>query len=341
MISVLKIDNSNQWDSLVKSFKNYDVMQLSNYAKAFSKSGYGEPILIYYENGDSRAINVIMKRDISNQLELSDKLEKDKWYDVSSVYGYGGFILEGDDFSTLEEEYLKFLKKEKIISEFVRFNLNSEYFKIFSGKIVSNSDNVIRELISEPEEILANYDRKVRKNLRRAEKSNLEFLIGSNKNSLNDFLEIYYETMDRNDANKSFYFSKSFFKEINKMEANFIYFFAKKEDAIISTELVLLDKETAYSFLGGTKKEFYEFRPNDFLKHNLIMHLKSIGIKLFILGGGYGSNDGIFKYKKCFAPDGIKKFYIGKRIIDKDSYNYLVKLSRNKVETDFFPAYRK
>ena len=76
----------------------------------------------------------------------------------------------------------------------------------------------------------------------------------------------------------------------------------------------------------------------------IIKWAKAKGLKRFILGGGYGEDDGIFKYKKSFSPNGIHKFYIGKKIFDRDKYDELIKIRNSDLSFDkdtlYFPQYR-
>ena len=95
MLSVITLDESNKWDSIVKSFSNYDVYYLSGYTKAFKSHGDGEPTLIYYHDEEIRAINVVMIRDIAEDKRFKDKIETYCLFDVTTPYGYGGFIIEG------------------------------------------------------------------------------------------------------------------------------------------------------------------------------------------------------------------------------------------------------
>ena len=53
---------NRKWDEIVVSFKQHDVYYLSSYVKAFCLRGEGEPYMIYFDNGTTRAINVVMKR---------------------------------------------------------------------------------------------------------------------------------------------------------------------------------------------------------------------------------------------------------------------------------------
>ena len=73
MLSIITLDESDKWDSIVKSFRNYDVYYLSGYTKAFKLHGDGEPTLIYYHDEEIRAINVVMIRDIAEDKNFKDK----------------------------------------------------------------------------------------------------------------------------------------------------------------------------------------------------------------------------------------------------------------------------
>lgn len=120
-----------------------------------------------------------------------------------------------------------------------------------------------------------------------------------------------------------------------------MFFHAVHEGRIVSTELVIYGAEHAYSYLGGTDKETFDLRPNDFLKYEIIKWTKEKGLKSFVLGGGYGADDGIFQYKLCLAPNGVQEFYIGRRIFDRQAYDTLVALRGDEpLNEKFFPLYR-
>jgi len=344
MIHTITIEEADKWDTIVKSFKNYDVNYLNKYAKAFAENGEGYPLLIYFENDTAKAMNVVMKRDIAECEYFKNTIEPEKWFDLSTPYGYGGFWIEGKNFKTLDEEYEKYCKDNGFITEFVRFHLFGEYRDIFSGTVESHTNNVVRSLDLDIDDMLIDFEHKVRKNLKKAKKAGLKIEIDESGERIEEFLDIYYGTMDRNDAKFNFFFPESFFMTINEMIDNFVYVHVIYEDKVISTELVLFGNENCYSFLGGTKSDYFDLRPNDFLKFEIIKWAKNKGLKRFILGGGYGEDDGIFRYKKSFAPNGIRKFYIGKRILNLDKYNELMDIRNKEINFDqhtkYFPQYR-
>ncbi|MEI7668259.1 MAG: GNAT family N-acetyltransferase, partial [Erysipelotrichaceae bacterium] len=298
---VIPITNEKKWDEIVRRFKNYDVSYLSGYAKAFQIHGDGDPILFYYDDGSTKAINVVMKRDIALSEHFIGKLPLNEWFDISTPYGYGGLWIEGDSFQAVNDAYDIFCINNGFVSEFVRFHLFSDSHKTYSGESINHSLNVVRDLTPSLEEIKNDFEYSIRKNLKKANDANLIIEIDEDGKRLNEFLEIYYATMDRANAKPSYYFSKEFFNTINCLKGNFVYMHALFEGKIISTELVLYGTENCYSFLGGTSSEYFSLRPNDFLKYEIIKWAKNKGLKRFVLGGGYTENDGIFKFKKSFA----------------------------------------
>ena len=182
----------------------------------------------------------------------------------------------------------------------------------------------------------------VRKNVKRAEKYQLSFVLAHTKDRIDDFLKIYYGTMDRRNAEKKYYFDKKFFQAIDlKMKDNNRVFFVSYEGKPVSTELVLISEENIYSYLGGTNPDYFEMRPNDFLKAKIIEWGHENGYKNYILGGGYGKEDGIYRYKKSFAPDGIKEFKIGSRVLNEEKYREICIQKGVEVKDDFIPAYRR
>ena len=96
MLSIISINESNKWDEVVKSFNNYDIYYISSYVKAFQIHGDGDPILFYYKDKYIRAINVAMKRDIGKDSKFNGKIPLNTYFDLSTPYGYGGFLIEGD-----------------------------------------------------------------------------------------------------------------------------------------------------------------------------------------------------------------------------------------------------
>ena len=340
-LSVLTMENAAQWDDIVRSFLQYDVYYLSGYVKAFQLHGDGEPLLFYYRGANLRAINVVMKRDIAQDIHFAGKLPERTYFDFATPYGYGGWLLEGEgNPAPLYAAYCNWCQKNGVVSEFVRFQLFSNSRESYYGEVTQRNNNVIRMLNCPIEHMIMTFEHKVRKNLKKAIASGLEVRVDLKGEQLNDFLRIYYGTMNRNNAEQSYYFEESFFNQINVLCGNYVYFHVILNGKVISSELVLLGPKTMYSYLGGTDNAYFSCRPNDFLKYHIIQWGIGKGYQQFVLGGGHGLDDGIFRYKKSFAPDGIVPFYTGQMVFNKSAYQRLISNRKQSEKADYFPAYR-
>lgn len=342
-IQEIAIGDQKTWDSIVRSFPDYDVFYLSGYSYAFMNESLrnGTPVLLYYENGEDRAINVVFKRDVAIDPKLKGKIEKGRYYDLISPYGYGGFWGNVSDWNKLNRVYAAYCTDNHYVCEFIRFELFADYYKNYDGEVETRTHNIVRSLEMPLDEIWMDFKQKVRKNVKRANTHNLECIIENTDEHLEDFLRIYYSTMDRTDAEGEYYFSKQFYEVLNEMKENVMYFHAVYEGKIVSTELVIFGSQNAYSYLGGTDRDYFDIRPNDYLKYEIIKWAHKKGLKNFVLGGGYGADDGIYQYKLCLAPHGLYNFYIGRKIFDKESYDKLVAFRGNdELNEKFFPLYR-
>lgn len=348
MIEEVRVEQRERWDKLVRSFSDYDVYYLNGYVVAFMEEdeGNGEPILLYYENGEERAITVLFRRDVALEKGLDGKVEKGKYFDLITPYGYGGFLGNIVDYDALNACYRAYCVERGYVCEFTRFGLFTEYHRYYDGFVESRTHNVVRSLDLSLDDMWMDFKQKVRKNVKRATQNGLEILIENTDAHLKEFLEIYYGTMERNDAEQGYYFSEKFYRRLLDMKENIMFFHVLHEGKVISTELVIYGAEHAYSYLGGTNREYFELRPNDFLKWEIIKWAKQKGLKTFVLGGGYGADDGIFQYKTCLAPNGIVDFYIGRRIFDICAYDMLCEKkgveshSAQAGQIGFFPEYR-
>lgn len=348
MITEVNCEDTIRWNEVVRSFSDYDVFYLNEYVTAFMKENAqnGVPVLLCYEADNERAINVLFKRDIAYDKHFNGKIPEGVLFDLITPYGYGGFWGDISDHKRLNEEYRNYCVERGYVCEFTRFELFSDSNKYYEGFVETRTHNIVRNLETPIDEIWMNFKQKVRKNVRRATQNNLHILIENTNDHLEEFLDIYYGTMERNSAESQYYFSRQFFEKLIEMRENIMFFHVIHNNKIISTELVIYGSENAYSYLGGTSKEYFELRPNDFLKYEIIKWAKEKGLKNFVLGGGYGADDGIYQYKLALAPDGIVNFYIGKRIFDFKAYDELCSISGVETHSaemekvSYFPEYR-
>ncbi len=92
--------------------------------------------------------------------------------------------------------------------------------------------------------------------------------------------------------------------------------------------------------LGGSLEEYNALAPNNLIMYSAALWGCENGYHTLLLGGGIGSSeDNLLKYKKTYYKGPLNHFYIGKKIISFEKYNYLNNL-RNTGESHYFPQYR-
>lgn len=346
-MQVITMDESEKWDSIVKSFENYDVYYLSGYTKAFQLHGDGEPLLFYFDNGNTKAINVVMKRDIAKDRHFIGKIEENLYFDLASPYGYGGFLADGNDIEEINKEYTNYCRCNNIISEFVRFNpllenwigLGSMYESIRLGETVcldTSSQNVIWSNISS----------KNKNRIRKAEKSGLKTYWCRNEKIIDTFMEIYNSTMAKDEAEEYYYFNKDFYLSIiNDLKYQAMFFYTELNGEITAISICMFCNGSIHLHLSASKKEYQKLAPNNLLLYEAALWASENGCTRMHIGGGVGSkHDSLYIFKKTFNKGQDTEFYIGKKIFDEEVYKKLVNIRKQSgnydENTSFFPEYR-
>lgn len=342
MLTVYGLDQAEQWDTVVRSFSDYDTYWLSGYVKAFQIHGDGEPLLFFYESSDCRGINVVMKRDVSDDPHFKGKIEAGKYFDFATPYGYGGWIIEGEDTEALFSAYESWIEKNGIISEFVRFHpMVKNHEKCEPFYEVIQLGEVVHMELGSPEKIWNNIISKGRNAIRRAIKNDVKIYNGRFPEIYEKFRVIYNGTMDRDEAEEYYYFKEPFYDSVlNDLPQNAQVFWAEKDGQVIAASIMLAANGRMNYHLSGSLREFSSMAPGNLILYKAALWGSANGFKTLYLGGGVGSGeDTLFKFKRAFYKGELNHFYIGKKIYDQIKYDELVGM-REPTESGFFPKYR-
>ena len=342
MLTVYTLEQAEEWDKVVHTFKDYDVYWLSGYVKAFQIHGDGEPLLFYYDVADTRGINVVMKRDIAKDEKFIGRIPENTYFDISTPYGYGGWIIEGENLNELFASYESWMKKNGIVSEFVRFHpmlMNHECCTDYYD--VVQLGEVVHMDLSSPELIWNNITSKNRNMIRKAIKNDIKIYQGRYPDIYKKFQEIYNGTMDKDNADAYYYFGDEFYKSVLiDLPHNAQVFYAEKDNEIIAASIILATNGRLNYHLSGSLKEYSSLAPTNLLLYQVALWGCENGFNTFYLGGGVGSgDDGLLKFKKSFFRGNLNFYHIGKKIFDIDRFDYLVSIS-GIIDSNFFPKYR-
>ncbi|MBN1186673.1 MAG: GNAT family N-acetyltransferase [Bacteroidales bacterium] len=312
-------------------------------------SGLRNLICFDWQKGSNHILLPGYIRDINDHKDLKD---------FTSPYGYSGPVWSPE----INKKYLypfwqevqDWMVNNNIISSFIRFSLNNNHYG-FPGEVKQTLSNIKGRILPANQQ-WKSFERKVRKNVNKAKREGLTIRISSGNelsdDLLDEFHQIYFHTLERKDAEKDFFFRKEGFRRfISQNGSNCLFVFTFQGTNIVSVEMILLLNDTLFSFLGGTMEKAFNKRPNDLLKYEVINWARENNYSYYILGGGYGSDDGIFEFKRTFFPNDVTKFLTGRLILDHEIYRYLVTkfysdnaFSESDLEMirkrDYFPEYR-
>jgi len=276
-------------------------------------------------------------------------------FDATSAYGYAGPYVWGQgcrnsSAARFWSEFHGWARDHRVVSEFVRLGLFPGARLRYPGETWQAAKQIVRPLDIEESALWADFDYKVRKNVNKALRSGVAVEIDTVSERLSDFLRIYNHTLSRRSALASYYFPSEFFLQLQqRMPGQFVYFHAILDGKPVSTELVLISERAVYSFLGGTLEEAFHCRPNDLLKFEIMKWARQHDKSSFVLGGGYHGEDGIYRYKRAFAPCGQVTYFLGGQIFAGELYAALVGARQRfasehgqdwRPHQGFFPAYR-
>lgn len=342
MINTYTLEQKDQWDAVVRSFEEYDVYWLSGYVKAFMIHGDGKPILISYDDGKTRGINVVMMRDIAEDSRFVGKLPPKRYYDVVTPYGYGGWIIEGDDTDPLFSEYRDWIENRQIISEFVRFHpLIKNHTRCCDFYEVIQLGEVVHMDLASREAIWENITSKNRNMIRKADKNDIRIYNGRFPVIYKTFRDIYDKTMDKDHAELYYYFKDEFYETIlDDLSSNAQVFWAEKDGMPIAASIMLECNGYMNYHLSGSLAEYKSLAPTNLLLYQAAIWGHEHGMRTLYLGGGVGSGeDSLFKFKRAFYKGELNYFYIGKKIYNQGKYDQLAG-TRAPSDSSFFPKYR-
>lgn len=355
MIKTFTIKDIENWENTAKSFSMYDIYFSPNYFIPFMNNGDGSPTAFYYEGSYGRVFHSFLKRDISEFPRFQKEIEKSTYFDISTVYGYGGPIYECEE-KNLEklskefyERFQQYCSEENIISEFLRFHpmMGNEIFSKDHVAIENIRKTVCIDLSKGMDYVWKKFSSTARNRIRKAENSGLIVHNGITDTYITAFTDLYNKTMKKNHADSYYYFNDNFFKDsINYLKDNSNLFIATYNEKIVAATIIVYSDNYVHYHFSCSDPEHATLPSTDLIIYSIINWAIKKGMKSLHLGGGHeDSNDSLYRFKKKFTKDEALNFYIGKKIYDKKAYDWLVSktLDYNDMtkNSNYFPCYRK
>lgn len=334
----------------------HDVYQLPEYlyVEAQRTKAIPEAILITDEDNIFLLTYLLRKCDdiIANEVLLPES------FDISSPYGYPGFLL--NDAAAISTEFVskaivtlkQILKEKSVCSAFFRLHpiLNENFINVFPSETFTlNGQTVSIDLTLSESELWAHTRKGHQSTINKCKRLGFTARVVSFQEYYDEFTAIYQETMNRVQANQSYYFDDNYFRGLLELGEKLQLCIVECEEQIICASLFFECCGIIQAHLGGTKNDFLKQSPFNLLLHHLRLWGKERGNKYLHIGGGIGGSttDSLYTFKSGFSRQ-RHDFLTLRLITDEDKYLELVELRAKALDTNveelldtgFFPAYR-
>lgn len=310
---------------------------------------FSQKYVSLYETDNEKAVCFVVNSDNNYMLfpflRRKFEFEGEIIYDFETAYGYGGPIFNTSDSSFKREALqimLDYFENNSYVAGFVRFHpllLNAtnciENSRI---KIIHDRKTVAIDLtLSENDIWMKEIHSKNRNVIKKAINNGLTFIVDDKFKYLDEFIEIYNSTMTKLSADNFYYFNYQYYQNIKERFHNSFLGIVKKDNLIIAAAIFFCEGIYGHYHLSGSRKDFLNLLPNNFMLYEAALELKKRGAKYFHLGGGTTSSpcDTLFCFKSKFSKSEYQ-FSIGKMIFNKNIYNRLCEYwelhNCNKIE---------
>lgn len=352
-IFVFGVEQHEEWKDVLHRCYIYDFYHTPDYHRLAEKRGEGKAVLFVYQVGDYHLALPMLYRSVGNV----QGLEGSDWQDVTSVYGYAGPLASSPQVPgyVIQEFWMalsEFLREQKVVSLFSRLHpLIPMQVAWCSGMgEISQVGLTVSIDLTIPEDVQWSFYRSNhRRGVNKLKRLGVSCCRDEKGMYLNNFIEIYYQNMQRVNADPFYFFEEGYFKhllEAHDFETHL--FICKLDEKIICGGLFTLCNGIVQYHLGATHTDFLKLAPMKLLLDSVRVWANQRQACVFHLGGGVGGKeDSLYHFKAGFSNQ-RHPFYLWRWIVNEKAYKQLTKIKAEwnakhglkwKIQ-DFFPAYR-
>ena len=297
-----------------------------------------------YKSDAGHIRNMFIKR------EIPWLVDGKRYYDISTPYGYGGPIIlsctdREDLLSGYESAFEAYCAEQNIVCEFVRFHTIYRNYEDFSGiyKPEFSRLTVATDLESFDDPVQQEFSKSARKEVRKAEAAGVTCSCHYQPDDLHIFRQLYEETMDRNNADKMYYFPDSYYEFLEtRLSPYILEVRASYNNVVIGSEIYFCAGDILHAHLLGSGAKLLELNGGALIEASAARWGKENGYRFIHHGGGRTSapDDALYLYKKKFGKHTEPEFHVGKKIWNQAAFDRIVQDCGVDTDTAYFPPYR-
>lgn len=276
--------------------------------------------------------------------------------DLSSPYGYAGLLTSGRSDAVLALEAIQFLldelRQRGYCSLFLRLHpiLNASVGGLPSHAVHETGATVVVDLTRPADELWRGVRKSELHQARRLERRGLEVRFETAGAALDDFYDIYLETMHRVSAAPVYFeFDLGYFLELaSALGERLVLCTVREGDEVLAAKLYTRSSGIVQNLLGGTRTGALSTQPSVLETIEAMRYFRERGARVLHLGGGVGGRkDSLFHFKEGFSHE-VVPYRTMRVILDGETYErYSAERARELgvgvgelAEHEFFPLYR-
>jgi len=347
-LAVVRPDDA-AWHEVLRRVAHFDFYHLPAYHDLSQRRDGGTAQLYVYTEGDYLIALPLLVRPIA-QAPGSDAAS---WHDAGSVYGYPGPLashehMPRDVVAGFQEALACRLRRNAVVSVFSRLHPVLPQIPILDGLGRLDRAGVTVSIdLGQPLDVQwSAYRSNHRRDVKKLERDGVECLHDPDGRFLDDFVDIYHETMQRVAAHRGYLFDRAYVDELRARLAHRFHLYVCRSAGEISAAGVFIATNGIVQYhLGGTRAQHMKAAPMKLLFDRVRRDFAARGARILHLGGGVGcARDSLLHFKRGFGP-GRHDFYVWKWVVDPDRYARLCAARGRPIAGDhacagFFPAYR-
>jgi hypothetical protein len=326
----------------------HDFFHTAGYHDLSQVNDGGEAWLAVYGNAERFVAWPYLLREIDDLGNRTRGL-----YDITSAYGFTGPLTynctDDDDFlARAWAALINTWRSQGGIRIFTRFHpiwANTKW--IMSNCMLSSvqgveggpcaqGHTVAIDLTRSSIEVWNGYKSQLRTALRRCQREGLMTTPDPGWANLDEFISLYYRTMERNHAASFYFFTTEYFHRLQEaLGPHGSLMITRHWNDVVAAALLIEYGGIVNVHLLANNERFSYLSPSKLTIHEAAVWAKSRGNRFLMIGGGRGARDDdpLFRFKSMFSQTTLP-FYTGRWILDRDAYEFVAGEWRKQAGRD-------
>ena len=343
---ILTSRDTDPWSQVLEEIGTYCFYHLPGFHRLEEMHGQGQAVMPVFREGNHVLAFPMLLRDIEMP---STARAAGRFRDATSVRGFTGPLatqMPEDVRQRFLERLQDFFEQNRIVAVYSRLHPLTTEASLLEGygQAVEIGVTLSVDLTAPLDVQVARYERDLMRRIRQAGRKGFE-CEQAGIECLDDFLRVYYDTMDRVNADKAYYFDRSHFEYLMHEMSDVVRLFVCRIDGIVASACINgACGGIVEAYLAGTGTEYVRSSTSTLLYDTIRGFGSEIGAKAYHLGGGVGAQrDSLYRFKMSFGTQ-EHVYYTWRHVANRDVYDEICQTvcGSGSAESDgsYFPRYR-